>query len=120
MILTRKFLEQVLPAFMQEVTSEQTELVYEGHHFDAKLDKNAEDELTISIKYKKEDTIREQFEKWCEQIDDDIFVEACEKFEELTGKSLDEAESEQFYGAFQAVVREVVKGKIDALNKKYL
>ena len=32
MILTKKFLEQLIPAFMQEVTSEETELIYEGHH----------------------------------------------------------------------------------------
>ena len=120
MILTKKFLESVIPAFMQEVTSEQTELIYEGHHFDAKLDKTEDDVLNISIKYKKEDTIKAQFEKWCEQIDDDIFVEACEKFEELTGKSLEKVEDEQLYNAFQAVVREVVKERIATLNKKYL
>ena len=39
------------------------ELIYEGHHFDAKLDKNENDELTISIKYKKEASEKAQFEK---------------------------------------------------------
>ena len=120
MILTKKFLESVIPAFMQEVTSEQTELIYEGHHFDAKLDKTEDDVLNISIKYKKEDTIKAQFEKWCEQIDDDIFVEACEKFEELTGKSLEEAEEEKLYSTFQAVVREIVKNRINDLHRRYL
>ena len=119
MILTKKFLEFILPAFAQEVTKEEQELIYGEHHFDAKLIKNEDDELTITIKYKQE-SLKEKFEKWCQQIDDDIFVEACEKFEELTGRKLKEVDEENLYTLFETVIREVVKSKINTLSKKYL
>lgn len=120
MILTKKFLEQLLPAFAQEVTEEETELIYNGHHFDATLLKNEDNELVIKIKYKEEETKKDQFEKWCSQVDDDIFVEACEKFEELTGKTLESVEEEKSYDTFKAVVREIVKQRINSLSKRYL
>lgn len=113
MILTKEFLEKLIPAFTQEIVSEKTELDYEGHHFDAELDKNEDDELTIVIKYR-------SFKKWCKQIDDDIFVEACEQFEELTGRALRDVEEEELYDLFKTVVQEVVKSKIEDLHKKYL
>lgn len=120
MILTQKFLEQLFPVFGQESVQEQTELVYDGHHFNAELDKNENDELKIVIKYNREKSLRDKFEEWCDTVDDDIFVEACEKFEELTGKSLAEAEEEQLYDMFQSVVKEVVKNRIQDLSKRYL
>lgn len=120
MILTQKFLEQLFPLFDKEVATEQTELVYDGHHFDAKLDKNEEDELTIIIKYNRENSLRHKFEEWCNTVDDDIFIEACQRFQDITGYTLEEAEEEELYDDFQSVVREVVKGKIESLSKKYL
>ena len=51
MILTKKFLEKLLPAFAQEVTQEETELIYNDHHFDATLLKNEDNELIIKIRY---------------------------------------------------------------------
>lgn len=116
MILTKKFLEFLLPAFEQDTVEEQKELIYDGHHFDATLSKSEDDILTITIKYKKEESVKDKFEKWCASIDDDIFVEACEKFEELTGKPL---KGTNEYGLFQNVVQQVVKAKIDKL-KMYL
>lgn len=120
MILTQKFLEQLLPVFGQEELLEETELVYDGHCFDAKLDKNEEDELTIVIKYKREESLRKKFEEWCNTVDDDIFIEACERFKDITGYTLEEAEEEELYDDFHAVVKEVVKSKIESLSKKYL
>ena len=120
MILTKEFLEKLIPVFTQELVSEETELNYEEHHFDAKLDKNEDDELTIVIKYRREESLRDQFMKWCEQVDDDIFIKACEQFEELTGRPLSEVEEEELYDLFKTVVQEIVKSKIEDLHKKYL
>lgn len=119
MILTTKFLEALLPIFEQDTVEEQRELIYDGHHFDASLEKTEDDTLTITIKYNKEESAKDKFEKWCESIDDDIFVEACEKFEELTGKSLNEADESKLYHLFQTVVQQVVSAKIDKLKKLY-
>lgn len=120
MILTKKFLERVLPAFSQDVMAEENEIIFDEHHFNATLKKTEDDVLTIVIKYEKEKSLKEQFINWCQQIDDDIFVEACEKFEQLTGKTLKEADEEKLYDLFQTVVKEVVKYKIDKLTKTYL
>ena len=120
MILTKRFLELLLPVFAQDTVEESNEIVYDQHHFNATLKKSEDDTLTITIKYNKEDSLKEQFTKWCETIDDDIFVEACEKFEELTGKSLKEADEAKLYDLFQSVVLQIVRNKIDLWTKKYL
>ena len=73
------------------------------------------DNCTVLVK----ESAKDKVEKWCESIDDDIFVEACEKFEELTGKSLNEADESKLYNLFQAVVQQVVSAKIDKLKKLY-
>lgn len=116
MILTKNFLESILPAFSQDITEENTELNYDGHYFNAELTKNEDGVLTITVKHK---SSKEIFERWCKQIDDDIFVEACEKFEELTGKTLKEAEEDKLYSLFETVVKEIARSKIDKL-KRYL
>lgn len=80
------------------------------------IDANREgDTLNITISLQ-EDTRKEDFRNWCETINDDIFVEACERFEDLTGKTLHEAAEEELYDEFKTVVKEVVKSKIENLQ----
>ena len=120
MILTKQFLEQVLPAFSQDTAKEDTEMIYGEHHFDASLKKTKDDVLTITIKYKKEESLEAQFEQWCKQIDDDIFVEACERFEAITGMALTDIVDKKLYDSFKSVVKQIVKEKVDRLCKAYL
>lgn len=117
MVLTKEFLEKLIPVFEQESVSEETELVYDGHHFDAELDKNEDDKLVIIIRYNREESLRSKFEEWCDTLDDELFLEACEKFEEITGTALKDVNDEDSYSDFQKVVKEIVKNKIENLQR---
>ena len=89
---------------------------YKDNNISYVIDANKEGNIlhvTISLQ---EDTRKEEFENWCESIDDNIFVEACEKFEELTGKTLHEAAEEKLYDEFKIVVKELIKSKIESLQ----
>ena len=119
MVLTKEFLEKLIPVFEQESVSEETELIYDGHHFDAELDKNEDDELVIIIRYNREQSLKSKFEEWCNTLDDDLFLEACEQFEEITGTALKDINNEEAYLNFQKVAKEIVKDKIEYL-KRYL
>jgi hypothetical protein len=48
-------------------------------------------------------------------LDQDIFVEACEKFEDLTGEHLD---NDVDHDTFKSVVNQVISAKIEELKKQ--
>ena len=66
-------------------------------------------EICISGTVKQDD-----FKRWCQDMDDDLFVEACERYEEITGEPLRELTSHE---KFIDVVRQVAQEKIDLLSQ---
>ena len=69
--------------------------------------------FTLVIKGK----LDNEFEDWCNQLDDDIFIEACERFEDETGVSLQEMSEHPDIELFKNVVAKVCKDKINILSK---
>lgn len=104
-------------ALIKELMSiDQLHEEYKDNNISYVIDATKEgDTLNITISLQ-EDTRKEEFENWCKSIDDDIFVETCEKFEELTGKTLHEIAEEELYDEFKTVVKELVKSKIESLQ----
>lgn len=54
-----------------------------------------------------------EFKNWCQTLDDDLFVEACERFESLTGIALKDVED---YDMFKQVVKQIAQEKIQKLQ----
>ena len=73
------------------------------------LDQEDNDHFSITI----HGTIDNDFERWCNSLDDDLFVEACEQYEDITGMPLSEENPE----LFKKVVSDICRQKIDELNK---
>ena len=63
------------------------------------------------------DNKQKAFEEWCDTLDEDLFVEACEVFEERAGYPL--SELKDHYQDFINVVKDIVREKIESL-KVYL
>ena len=71
------------------------------------LDQEDNDHFSITI----HGIVDNDFEKWCNSLDDDLFVEACEQYEDITGMPLSEENPE----LFKKVVSDICRQKIDEL-----
>lgn len=67
-----------------------------------------ENKINIVIEYKKDD-----FEEYIDSLDEDIFVEACSKFEDITGEQLS---NDTDPDKFKSVVNKVIQQKIENLK----
>lgn len=75
------------------------------------------DEFQITINGTIKDLKRSQFEEWCNKLDEDIFLETCDKYESLTGKSLKDADDDNDYESFVKVAQHIIKDKIKRLEQ---
>ncbi len=93
----------------QDSLHEEYEIEVDGNIFNITADK-AENENKINIVVElKED----KFKKYINSLDENIFVEVCEKFKEYTGEQLtDEVDQD----LFKSVVQRVISEKIDRLK----
>lgn len=106
--MNEELLKELLSVFEQEDMHEETEFNIDDKTFNLVLDKEGND-ITMKLSL-----TEDEFEKYINELDQDVFVEACENFEKMTGVQLsNDVEPEMFKG----VVNEVIKNKINNLKK---
>jgi len=103
-----EILKQLLAIFAEDDLHEETEFTDNGNTLNVSLVKEGND-ITLKLSLKED-----EFEKYINELDQDIFIEACERFEELTGEHLS---NDVDHNLFKSVVNEVVKNKINELQK---
>ena len=125
MIIKNEVLNSLIKAFNYDECQEATTIQNEpGVAYEVDLKKDG-DVLTIVIEKKNlVNKEKQEFEKWLDSIDDDMFQEALERVHEITGidaKQLNEDyDSEEFKGIiklFKDIVPVIAKEKIDNLAK---
>lgn len=106
--MNEELLKELLSVFEQDDMHEETEFNIDGKTFNLVLDKEGND-ITMKLSL-----TEDEFEKYINELDQDVFIEACENFEKMTGVQLsNDVEPEMFKG----VVNEVIKNKINNLKK---
>lgn len=105
-----EILTELLPFFAGGSIQEEQEVNLDGNILKISINKGEnENKITLIVEYKED-----EFHKYIDSLDEDIFVEACEKFEDLTGQHLsDDVDAE----LFKEVVRNVVAQRISNLKK---
>ena len=106
--MNEEILKELLAIFAEGDIHEETQVNIDGKILDLSLVKEGND-ITLKLSYKED-----EFEKYINGLDQDVFVEACEKFEELTGERLS---NDVDHDMFKAVVNEIIKEKINNLKK---
>ena len=88
---------------------EEYEIEVDGNIFNITANKaEGENKINIVVELKED-----KFKKYINSLDENIFVEACEKFKEYTGEQLtDEVDQD----LFKSVVQRVISEKIDRLK----
>lgn len=108
--MEKELLNELLPIFASGSVNEETEIDIDGNILKVTVTKEEdENKVTMVVEY-----IEDDFKKWVNSLDEDIFIEACEKFEEITGKPLSDDTEES---DFRAVVSKVIQDKISNLKK---
>lgn len=106
--MNEEILRDLLTIFTQDDVHEETEFSIDGKTLNLNLDKEG-NEIVLKLSFKED-----EFEKYINELDQDIFVEACENFEDLTGEHLS---NDVDHDLFKSVVNEVIRKKIDSLKK---
>ena len=105
--MEEELIKQLVSIFNEEDCEEESTFELDGNVLIMKLVKEG-NKVNLSLEWKED-----EFKKYVNSLDEDIFLEACEKFEELTGKPLsDNTNPEQF----KAVVKQLISSKIDRLK----
>lgn len=108
--MNEELLTELLPIFASGQVSEEEEIDLDGSILKVSINKKEnENKVVMVVEY-----IEDDFKKWVNSLDEDIFIEACEKFEEITGKPLSDDTEES---DFRAVVSKVIQDKISNLKK---
>lgn len=111
--MEEELLKQILPFFDMDGIDEELEANIDGNILKVSVMKK-EDENKIVMTIEFEEDKDKEFKEYIDSLDEDIFVEACEQFEELTGQHLsDEVEPE----LFKKVVNRVVEDRIEKLKE---
>lgn len=108
------FGEDIVKQFL-ESKSDESVIHKDGHELFFKKGDNS-----FEIRYSYNPAMKDEFIKWCETIDDELFVEACDKYASTPGKSikdLDENPTEEKIEDFKAVVRYLALEKISKLQQ---
>lgn len=106
----KELLTEILPYFAADDLNEETEVNIDGDTL--RLSVNKEDnKIILTVEYVQED----KFEKWVKSLDQDVFIEACERFQEFTGNKLTD---EVDHNVFKEVVNTIIKEKICTLQKQ--
>lgn len=108
--MNEQILTELLPFFASEEINEKTEVNLDGNILTIELiKKEDENKITLTVEYEED-----EFKKFVDSLDEDIFIESCEKFEELTGTPLSNDVDKD---TFKEVVKNVVKNRINNLKK---
>ena len=107
--MSEEILRELLAIFAEDDIHEETEVNVDGKILNISLVKEDND-ITLKLSYKED-----EFENYINSLDQDIFVEACEKFEDLTGEHLD---NDVDHDTFKSVVNQVISSKIEELKKQ--
>lgn len=100
--------EQLVKLFSEDNTQETSEFSFNGQTVKTILKK---DDNEISLVIKLED---DPFKKYINSLDEDVFIEACEKYEQLTGEHLsNETDPEHF----KEVVKQIITARIESYKK---
>lgn len=91
-------------------------------HYVIDSEKTEDNSLIITISLEEDNDDRKQFEKWAENLDDDLFNEAYEALSEnyLPGQIGDMYKSDDYQiviDGFKEKVKEIAKKKIEQLEK---
>jgi hypothetical protein len=106
--MNEDILKELLSIFAGEDVQEETEVNINGNELKLFLKKEGNDIiLRLSLQ-------EDEFKKFVNSLDEDIFIEACERYKEITGADLSDNVDED---SFKAVVNQVIKGKISRLQK---
>ena len=125
MIIKNEILNALIKAFDYNVCQEATTIQNEpGVAYEVDLKKDG-DTLTIVVEKKVlENQEKKEFEQWLDSLEDDMYQEALERVQKLTGistKQLDEDyNSEDFrriINLFKKVVSNIASDRITALQK---
>lgn len=104
-----EILTELLPFFASGSIQEEQEINLDGDILKVSINKGEnENKITLVVEYKED-----EFQKYVDSLDEDIFVEACERFEEITGEHLS---NETDHDLFKEVVRRVVAERIKKLQ----
>jgi len=106
--MNEEILKQLIAIFAMEDVNEETEVIVDGKLLNIKLKKEGND-ISLNLSYKED-----EFENYINSLDEDIFIEACERFEDLTGEQLN---NNIDHDTFKAVVHTVASERIEDLKK---
>jgi len=106
--MNEEILKQLIAIFAMEDVNEETEVIVDGKLLNIKLKKEGND-ISLNLSYKED-----EFENYINSLDEDIFIEACERFEDLTGEQLN---NNIDHDTFKEVVHTVASERIEDLKK---
>lgn len=123
MIIKNEILNALIKAFDYNVCQEATTIQNEpGVAYEVDLNKDG-DTLTIVIE-KKELEDKKEFEAWLDTVDDNMFQEALERVQKITGidaKQLDKDYNSNDYkgiiNLFKKIIPQIAQEKINNLQK---
>lgn len=123
MIIKNEVLNALIKAFDYNVCQEATTIQNEpGVAYEVDLNKDG-DTLTIVIE-KKELEDKKEFEAWLDTVDDNMFQEALEKVQKITGidaKQLDKDYNSNDYkgiiNLFKKIIPQIAQEKINNLQR---
>ena len=108
--MNEEILNELLPFFASDAINEEVELDLDGNVFKLSvIKKEGENKIVLTVEYEED-----EFKKYVDSLDEDIFIESCEKFEQLTGVQLSDDVDKDL---FKEVVNQIVTNKINKLKK---
>jgi hypothetical protein len=125
MIIKNEILNALIKAFDYNVCQEATTIQNEpGVAYEVDLNKDG-DTLTIVIEKKElENKDKKEFEAWLDTVDDNMFQEALEKVQKITGidaKQLDKDYNSNDYkgiiNLFKKIIPQIAQEKINNLQR---
>ena len=107
--MNEELLTELLPIFANGEIHEEQEVNIDGDILKVSINKEEdENKITLVVEYKED-----EFQKYIDSLDEDIFIEACEQFENKTGIPLNDDVDKDL---FKEVVRQVIAERINKLR----
>ena len=108
--MEKELLSELLPIFAAGAVNDETEIDIDGNILKVAITKKEdENKVTMTVEF-----IEDDFKKWVNSLDEDVFIEACERFKEISGTDLSDDVDED---VFREVVKQVIKERISNLKK---
>jgi hypothetical protein len=111
--MDKELLMELLPFFTMGEVNEELEANIDGSILKVSVIKK-EDENKITMTLDFEQNENDEFKEYIDSLDEDIFIEACEQFEDLTGQHLSDEVNPEL---FKSVVKRVIENKINKLKE---